>query len=275
MYSRAELLAALRSLGVMPGDTVMLHASVRAVGEVAGGPDDIHLALKDALTPRGTLLMYAGCPRYVDEVGRGHLTPAQTREVLDKLPPFDPYTARADRSHGILVEFLRTYPGSLVNAHVTRFVAWGRAASHLLSNQPWHYAYGRGSVLERFVALGGRILLLGSDPDNVTFLHYAEHIVDIPGKRVARFKVPVEDGATRVWREMEEFDTANGAHPHWPERFFAEIVETYLRQTDNCGGRVGDAHAFLLDARGLLEQALPIMKALARDPAMRPDRMAR
>lgn len=33
----------------------MLHASVRAVGEVAGGPGQIHLALKDALTTDGTL----------------------------------------------------------------------------------------------------------------------------------------------------------------------------------------------------------------------------
>ena len=47
----------------------MAHASIRAIGETAGGPDEIHLALKDALTIEGTLLMYAGCPRYVDEVG--------------------------------------------------------------------------------------------------------------------------------------------------------------------------------------------------------------
>ena len=40
----------------------MVHASVRSVGEVAGGPDQIHLALKDALTPDGTLMMYASCP---------------------------------------------------------------------------------------------------------------------------------------------------------------------------------------------------------------------
>ena len=61
-------------LGIAPGDTVMVHASVRAVGEVAGGPDQIHLALKDALTAAGTLMMYASCPAHYDEIGRGNLT---------------------------------------------------------------------------------------------------------------------------------------------------------------------------------------------------------
>ncbi|MBI1776777.1 MAG: hypothetical protein HYR63_15640 [Proteobacteria bacterium] len=53
MYSRHELADDFRRLGVAPGDTVMLHASVRRVGAVAGGPDQIHLALKDALTADG------------------------------------------------------------------------------------------------------------------------------------------------------------------------------------------------------------------------------
>jgi aminoglycoside 3-N-acetyltransferase len=38
---------------------------------------------------------------------------------------------------------------------------------------------------------GGRILLLGSDHDHVTFLHHAEHTVDVPDKRIVRFQVPV------------------------------------------------------------------------------------
>ena len=87
MYSRDQLASGFRALGVAAGDTVMLHASVRAVGAVAGGPDEIHLALKDALTPGGTLLMYASCPEHYDEVGRGNLTGAQERELLEKLPP--------------------------------------------------------------------------------------------------------------------------------------------------------------------------------------------
>ncbi len=263
MYSRPDLAAAFRALGVAPGDVVMLHASIRAVGEVAGGPDQIHLALKDALTPAGTLMMYASCPAYYDEVGRGNLTAAQEREILDKLPPFDAQTARSARDNGALVELLRTYPGSLVNAHVARFVVWGGHAAYLISEQPWNYAFGRGSALDRFVQRDGKILLLGSDHDAVTFLHYAEHVVDIPDKRVARYQVPIEEHGVRVWREMEEFDTSDGAHANWPDRFFARLIHAYLAQTGNRGGQVGDARSYLLDAPGLLAFALPVMKTVA------------
>jgi aminoglycoside 3-N-acetyltransferase len=265
MYSRQELADAFRRLGVAAGDTVMLHASVRAVGAIAGGPDQIHLALKDALTASGTLLMYASCPEFTDEVGRGHLSADTERELLEKLPAFDAATARSQRENGALVELFRTFPGSIVNNHVARFVAWGHRAEHLVSSgQPWSYAFGRGSALERFVETGGRILLLGCDHDNVTFLHYAEHIVEIPDKRVARYKVPIEEGGRRVWRDMEEFDTSGqGAHPSWPDRFFAGIVDDYLARTGNRGGRVGDADAFLTDAGALLESALGAMRAAA------------
>jgi len=259
VYSRDELARDFRELAIAPGDTIMIHAAVRAVGEVAGGPDQIHLALRDAVTERGTLMMYVSCPRYYDEVGRGHLAAEQERELLDKLPAFDPLTARAARDNGALAELFRTYPGSLVNAHVARFAVWGRHADHLITEQPWDDAFGRGSALERFADLDGKILLIGSDHDAVTFLHYAEHIVDIPGKRIARFKVPVLEHGRRVWRDMAEVDTGNPAHPNWPDRFFAQIVDEYLARTNNRGGRAGDAACVLIDARGLLELALAEM----------------
>ena len=266
MYSRHQLTSDFRSLGVAPGDLVMVHASVRAVGEVAGGPDEIHLALKDALTEQGTLLMYASCPQYVDEVGRGNLSPAQEADVLETLPAFDPDTARSARDNGTLVEFLRTWPGSHVNPHPTRFVAWGKHTEYLFSAQPWSYAFGHDSALERFVALDGKILLLGCDHDTVTFLHYVEHIADIPDKRVARFKVPVLEHGRRVWRDMEEFDSSgDGAHPNWPDRFFAKLVDTLLSRSGNDGGRVGNATCHLFAARDLLEFARPIMERQARN----------
>lgn len=264
MFSRQQLADDFRRLGVTSGDTVLLHASVRAVGDVAGGPDEIHLALGDALTPEGTLMMYASCPQYVDEVGRGNLSAAEEAEVLEKLPAFDPETARAARDNGMLVEMFRTYPGARVNQHVARFVARGRQAAHLVAPGPWDFAFGKGSVLDRLVALDGKILLLGCDHDTVTFLHYVEHIVDIPGKRIASFQVPVLENGVRVWKDMREFDTSGeGVHPNWPPRFFAQITDAYLATTGNVGSTVGNAASVLFSARGLLDFALPVMRTVA------------
>lgn len=236
MYSCEQLASGFRGLGVVPGDTIMVHASVRAIGEVSGGPDQIHLTLKQALTPRGTLMMYASCPEYYNEVGRKRLTAEREREILEKLPAFDPQTARSARDNGALVEFLRTYPGSQVNAHVACFVVWGQRADYLISEQPWNHAYGFDSPLDRFLKLDGKILLLGCDHDTVTFLHYAEHIADIPDKRVVRFRVPVEEAGRRVWRQIEEFDTSShGVHANWPDRFFAHLVDGLLAATDSRG----------------------------------------
>ncbi|HEX6162513.1 MAG TPA: AAC(3) family N-acetyltransferase [Vicinamibacterales bacterium] len=264
MFSRAELARDFAALGVGAGDTVMVHASVRAVGTIAGGPDQIHLAIKDALTDRGTMMMYASCPDYYDEVGRGCHPGSTELEILEKLPPFDAKTARAARDNGTLVEFFRSYPGTMVNNHPARFAVWGAQAEYLISTQPWDYAFGRGSALERFVALDGKILLIGCDHDNVTFLHYVEHVLDAPGMRTAVFEVPWLENGERVWKEMKEIDTSGaGAHPNWPDRFFSHIVNGYLASTHNRGGRVGHAHCFLLDAKGLLTYALEEMRAVA------------
>ena len=206
--------------------------------KLQGGPDQIHLALKDVLTTEGTLIMYASCPRYHDEVERGKLTKEQEREILEKLSAFDPLTARSARDNGTLVEFLRTYPDSRVNRHVARFVVWGKHGDCLISDHPWNYAFGLHSPLDRFLDLDGKILLLGSDHDAVTFLHYVENVAEIPNKRIARFQVPVQEDGHRVWRDMEEFDTSgDGVHANWPDRFFAKIVDAYLTET----GREGES----------------------------------
>jgi aminoglycoside 3-N-acetyltransferase len=151
-----------------------------------------------------------------------------------------------------------------VNNHVARFVAWGQQAEYLFSEQPWDFAFGRGSALERFTELDGQILLLGSDHDAVTYLHYAEHIGDFPDKRIVRFKVPILEDGVRVWRDMAEIDTSgNGAHENWPDRFFSQIVDGYLAHAGNEGGLVGNARSFLFPARALLEVALREMTRVA------------
>ena len=78
-------------------------------------------------------------------------------------------------------------------------------------------------------------------------------------------EVPWLENGERVWKEVKEVDTSGaGAHPNWPPRFFAQIVNAHLARTRNRGGRVGHAHCFLTDAKGLLEIALAQMHLVAK-----------
>jgi hypothetical protein len=90
-------------------------------------------------------------------------------------------------------------------------------------------------------------------------------VAHIPGKRVARYRVPVEESGQRVWRDQEEFDTSQGAHANWPDRFFAKLADGYLAMARNRGAYVGDALSYLFPARELLAFALPLMSAVAAD----------
>jgi aminoglycoside 3-N-acetyltransferase len=62
LITKSRLISDLAELGVQPGQLVMLHASVKAIGWIVGGPDVVLQALLDLLTPTGT---YDG-----DQLGR-------------------------------------------------------------------------------------------------------------------------------------------------------------------------------------------------------------
>lgn len=147
------------------------------------------------------------------------------------MPPFDPATARAARDHGILAEFFRTWPGTIVTPHPTRFGARGGKAQRLLAGQPWDYALGAGSPLEKLCHASGKVLLLGSDHDAV---HYAEHIADFPDRIETRFEVPMLRDGRRVWVPCIEVDS-NKAHATWPDGFFASIVERFVAERAGMG----------------------------------------
>ena len=58
-----HLVADLRRLGVVEGDLLMVHASLRAIGPVLGGADGVIDALEVAVGPSGTSVHDDGGPR--------------------------------------------------------------------------------------------------------------------------------------------------------------------------------------------------------------------
>jgi len=135
-------------------------------------------------------------------------------------------------------------------------VTVGARAQELAFPHRLGQGFGPGSPLERFVELGGRVLLLGAPLDAVTVLHYAEAIADIPGKRRVSYEMPLRgvDGRT-IWQACEDFDT-NGILDCFAIEGQPDAVETIARAYVALGrhaeGTVAAARCHLFDARDIV-----------------------
>jgi aminoglycoside 3-N-acetyltransferase len=257
--TRAALTRQCLDLGLAPGDTVMVHASLRAVGPVLGGPTELIDAILEAVGEAGTMLVYLGGPSPFDDRGRGCYSPADEAFIAEHCPAFDAYHTPASRDFGMFAEFFRTRPGVRCSDQVgARMAAIGAAARALTRDHPLNYGLGVDSPLARLCDRGGKLLLLGSDLDNVTLLHYAEALAPIADKRVVHVKIPRLRDGVRVWQDIVEYDSAHGVRD-WPDRFFATLVEAYLATGRARTGPVGAATSHLIGARDLVEFAVPRM----------------
>jgi aminoglycoside 3-N-acetyltransferase len=267
--TRQSLRDDLETLGIKPGDIVMVHASVRAVGPVFGGPDEIHRAIVDAVSPGGAMMMLLGCPEGFDEIGRDRIPAKRAAELRANLPPFEPLASRADRENGTLAEFFRTWPGTVVSeCPSVRIGARGDRADWLVAEHPVRMPFGLGTPFEKLVKSGGKVMLIGCDHDSTTLMHYVEHVTDFPGKIIVRYEVPVLRDGVRVWLECEEVNSASeGCHANWPDRFFALIVDDFIAKDVGpplcVHGELGNADTYLLDAAALVAHAAPIMTQTA------------
>lgn len=249
--SRDALVHQLHSLGVRPGAALMVHASLRKLGPIAGGAEALVQALDAALGPDGTWMMTLGAE---DELGWANERPESERAaLLAGTPPFDPLTTPAQPDVGVLAEVFRRAAGTLVSDHPEgRFGARGRHAAALLRDVPWDDYYGPSSPLERFAALGGQVLRLGADESTVTLLHLAEYRARLPGKRRARRHRVVRGPTGPVVRTVDCLDDEHGIADFDGDDYFAAILRDYLGQGRGVRGQVGGAACELLDGADFL-----------------------
>ncbi|MBK8035159.1 MAG: aminoglycoside 3-N-acetyltransferase [Chloroflexi bacterium] len=263
---RSQLGADLRRLGLRAGDTVLLHVSVKSIGWMVGGPQVVLKAIFDVLTAEGTLMMLAsweGNPYELDE-----WSDEEQQRWLDECPPFDPETSPADhRELSILAEYLRTWEGAQRSTHpLASFVAVGHKATWLTEVHPRHYGFGVDSPLGRLCAADGRVLVLGAPLSNLTLVHHAEQLVELPSKQLDQYQMPILQAGKTVWVDVEEFDTTDGIADFGVEDYFLEIGRAFAATANARKGTVGEAQAYLFPADGLKSFAIEWMQQHYRGP---------
>jgi len=126
-------------------------------------------------------------------------------------------------------------------------VAVGAKAKWLSENHPLQYGYGQGSPLAKLCEAKGKVLLLGAPFGSLTILHYAEHLANVPNKKIIHYKMPILCDGQRVWKDVEEYDTCGNVLPNAEENF-ETIPQEYLAASKGKTGKVGQAKSYLFEA---------------------------
>lgn len=213
-------LAQLQSLGVRPGDVLLVHTALSKVGS---SPHDLIAALLTAVGPKGTLVM----PSMAD----------------DDDVPFDPAHSSC-RAVGLVADTFRRMPGVLRSDSPHAFAARGPLAPRITAPHPVDVPHGLDSPPGRVYQLDGSVLLLGVGHDADTTLHVAENIVGVR-YRQPTYATVVEHGRAKRY-EYGETD-------HCCERF--ALLDTWLGEKQGLA-KIGGAQARLAKSRDIVEAAL-------------------
>jgi aminoglycoside 3-N-acetyltransferase len=244
----------LHRLGLAPGQVVIVHTRMSAIGWVVGGSETVVRALLDVLGPTGTLVAYAG---WQEQVNSPADWPEEHREAYLAEPPvFDAATGEAARDYGRIPERIRTWPGARRSVHPeASVVAIGARAGWLTAEHPADDGYGPGTPFARLVEADGYVLMLGAPLDTMTHLHHAEAIAEVENKRRLTYTVMVADegGAPRE-RTYHDIDTCDGAFPYdlalgLGTEPFEAIASAALAAGIGVRGMVGAAPSHLFPAR--------------------------
>jgi len=223
----------LTTLGVEPGDVLLVHTSYRAVRPVEGGPAGLIAALRRAVGDSGTLVM-----------------PSWTE---DDDAVFDRATTPVAADLGITAAtFVRT-PAVVRSTHPFAFAAVGPQAEAITADPLPTPPHRLESPVGRVWEHDGKVLLLGVGHDSNTTIHLAESLARVP-YGVSKHCTVEEDGRpTRV--DYLEND-------HCCQRF--ALADEWLRSRGaQREGRVGNAHARLIRSRDVVTV---VRERLERDP---------
>ncbi|MEU7845377.1 AAC(3) family N-acetyltransferase [Micromonospora sp. NPDC049114] len=210
--TRRSIAAQLRLLGVRPGSTVLVHAGMRPLGFVCGGPQALVLALRDALGPDGTIVVPTHNPDNSDPAQwRNPPVPVDWWQLIRaEMPGFDP-AVTPSRHMGVFAETVRCWPDALRSTHPhVSFAALGPTAEQVVAGHELADMLGEGSPLARLYDLDADVLLIGVDHSVNTSLHLAEYRSPKPVReRLGAAARTADGGREWVWWQDVRLDAGD------------------------------------------------------------------
>ena len=249
MVTKAQIAELLGQWGLQKQDKVMVHASLRSIGEIENGADGLIDALKDYLS-QGLLLI-----------------PTHTWDNVDGDNPF--FDVReTEPCIGALACVAAKRTDGIRSLHPTHSVAaFGpHAAQFVAGEERCASPAPPGSCVSRLYEEGGKVLLLGVGLDKCTYLHAVDERLGIPDRlKKSTFTVTIRD------YDGNEFP-APPFHEHFTEasdrcvsEYYGNYLPAFLYHGAVSEHRLGGARVLLCDCRKMTDCAKMIWERAGRD----------
>lgn len=193
--TQAQIVVALRALGLAAGQIIFVHSALSSLGQVQGGAETVVDAFQEVLGTTGTLVV----PTFTFAHGR----------TLE--PIFDPQHDRSEM--GAITEAVRTRAGARRSCHLLHSVAAVGAQTAEITAVHGPSAWAADGPFWQLYEQDARILLLGVPYLRCTWFHVIEQLVQV------RYR---EWLAKKAW--LRQTDGQLLPLPTWTYRGYAGFV---------------------------------------------------
>jgi len=230
MITKEQLKKELQNMGILPTDTVLIHTSLKAVGEVEGGADTF---------------IDAFCEYLSDGL---FLVPTHT---WDNVTPEHPsYDVRTERPCiGIVPVVASTRKDGIRSLHATHSI-WGHgkgAKEFLMGEEDAGSPGAPGFCWSRLADIDAKILLIGVLHNRDTFIHSVDEYVDLPNRLGEPFEVTITDwdGSTM----KRNFRPHRCSRTNDVSQFYVNFEKPLIALGAQQMGKLGNADVRIVDAK--------------------------
>ena len=165
---RDELVRDLHLSGIKHGDNVILHSSLKSLGNMRGGADAVVDAFMEAVGPSGNLMV----PTFTYSIPKWMKHPFDVNNSVSQT--------------GTITESVRRNPAAQRSFHPTHSVsALGPKAEKITSDHMHATAIGLASPFGKMHDLGAKIIMLGTNQTSNSSLHFCEVHSQVPYLSIA------------------------------------------------------------------------------------------
>ncbi|BCJ94046.1 hypothetical protein acsn021_16150 [Anaerocolumna cellulosilytica] len=235
MFTKNDLIHAIKNMGICHTDTLLIHSSMKAIGEVEGGADTVLDAFMEYLS-EGLLLL----PTHT----WANMSETYNRFDSDKEPS----------CVGLLSNLFMKRPGVVRSLHPTHsMAAYGKdSKEYIKGEEAVTTPCAEGGCYDRLRARNGKILLLGVTHARNTFMHSVEEVLRVPERfteHPVRFEIVMPDGSIK---ESQVYRHFNKMSAHISENY-DKLAEAFYDCNAAKKVTFGNADCILCDANGIFE----------------------